>query len=138
MQTFSLFPNLLDFQMLGVFILRVTLGIILVRFWYSQVILHKHSERISFLSNLGLRPAKTYFYILSSIEGLVGLFFIIGLYTQGAAIASGILMLVAAIFKMRKPTETSLAPTEFYILFAIASFSLIFLGPGAFAIDLPL
>lgn len=138
MQTFSLFPQLLDFQMLGVFLLRVTLGLILLRFWYSQVILGRHAERVSFLSHLGLRPAKTYFYIISSIEGLTGLFLTIGLYTQGAAILAGILMLVAAIIKMRKPAETSLAPTEFYILFAVASLALLFLGPGAFAIDLPL
>lgn len=137
MQTVSLFPSLLDFQMLGVFALRVTLGLIFVYFWYEKVT-HQRAERIQFFEKLSLRPAKVYFGIVSSMEGIAGALLVVGLYTQGVALVTGILMLLATIIKWRKPSALPRNTIDFYIILSVVSFSLLFLGPGAFAIDLPL
>ncbi|OIP64974.1 hypothetical protein AUK15_02695 [Candidatus Nomurabacteria bacterium CG2_30_43_9] len=137
MQTLSLFPSLLDFQMLGVFMLRATLGLIFVYFWYEKVT-HQRAERTHFFEKLGLRPSKVYFWTVSSVEGIAGSLLVVGLYTQGAVLATGTLMLVATLIKWRKPSALPRNTIEFYIILAVVSFSLVFLGPGAFAIDLPL
>ncbi|HBB43977.1 MAG: DoxX family protein [Parcubacteria group bacterium GW2011_GWA1_44_13] len=137
MQTLSLFPSLLDFQMLGVFALRVTLGLIFVYFWYEKVT-HQRAERINFYEKLGLRPSKVYFWTVSSVDGIAGALLVVGLYTQGAVLVTGALMLVATFIKWRKPSALPRNTIEFYIILAVASFALLFLGPGAFAIDLPL
>ena len=137
MQTLSLFPSLLDFQMLGVFALRVTLGLIFVYFWYEKVT-HQRAERINFYEKLGLRPSKVYFRTVSSVDGIAGALLVVGLYTQGAVLVTGALMLVATFIKWRKPSALPRNTIEFYIILAVASFALLFLGPGAFAIDLPL
>lgn len=137
MQTVSLFPSLFDFQMLGVFVLRVTLGLIFVYFWYKKIT-HSNTERIHFFEKLGLRPAKVYFGIVSSVEGIAGALLVVGLYTQGAVLVTGTLMLIATLIKWRKPSALPRNTIDFYIILAVVSFSLLFLGPGAFAVDLPL
>ncbi|PJC21574.1 MAG: hypothetical protein CO060_03355 [Candidatus Yonathbacteria bacterium CG_4_9_14_0_2_um_filter_43_16] len=128
MQTLSLFPSLLDFQMLGVFMLRATLGLIFVYFWYEKVT-HQRAERTHFFEKLGLRPSKVYFWTVSSVEGIAGSLLVVGLYTQGAVLATGTLMLVAALIKWRKPSALPRNTIEFYIILAVVSFSLVFLGP---------
>ena len=137
MQTVSLFPQLLDYQMLGIFALRVTLGFIFVYFWYEKVT-HQRAERIEFFEKLKLHPAKVYFYAVSSIEGIAGVLLVIGFYTQVACVVTGALMTVATFIKWRKPSALHRNTMDFYIILAVVSFSLLFLGPGAFAIDLPL
>ncbi|MGB2580088.1 MAG: DoxX family protein [Minisyncoccia bacterium] len=137
MQTVSLFPSLLDYQMLGIFMIRATLGLIFIYFWYEKVT-HQKAERIEFFEKLKLRPAKVFFFVVSSAEGIAGGLLLVGLYTQGAALVTGALMLVATLIKWRKPSALPRNTIEFYIILAVASFALLFLGPGAFAIDLPL
>lgn len=137
MQTLSLFPSLLDFQMLGIFALRVTLGFIFVYFWYEKVT-HQRAERIHFYEKLGLRPPKVYFWTVSSVEGIAGALLVVGLYTQGVVVVTGTLMLIATLIKWRKPSALPRNTVDFYIILAVASFALLFLGAGAFAIDLPL
>lgn len=133
----SLFPSLLDFQMLGTFALRVTLGLIFVYFWYEKVT-HQRDERIHFFEKLGMMPAVLYFYLTAYTEGIAGALLVIGLWTQGAAIATGALMFLASIVKFFKPSALPRNTIEFYIILAVASFALLFLGAGAFAFDLPL
>lgn len=137
MQTVSLFPQLLDFQMLGIFALRVTLGFIFLYFWYEKIT-KPHSEKTEFFEKLKLRPAKLYFTIVSYTEGLIGALLIVGLYVQGVAIVAGAMMLLASIIKWRKSALLPQGTVAFYIVLSVVSFSLLFLGAGAFAIDLPL
>ncbi len=144
MHIVSLFPNLLDFQMLGIFMLRVTLGIIFVYFWYKKFF-HQHADESpdsrlgrKLKDIIGLRPAKVFFLVATSVEGIAGALLVIGLWTQGAAIVTGTLMLIASFIKHHRPSVLPKNTTEFYVLLAVVSFALIFLGPGAFAIDLPL
>ena len=75
---------------------------------------------------------------MSSVDGIAGALLVVGLYTQGAVLVTGALMLVATFIKWRKPSALPRNTIEFYIILAVASFALLFLGPGAFAIDLPL
>ena len=62
---------------------------------------------------------------------------IAGLYTQIAAIALSLLLLAAVFIKWRKP-ELLKNDTEFYILLAAATATLIISGAGAIAFDIPL
>lgn len=137
MHTVSLFPSLFDFQMLGIFALRVTLGLIFVWFWYKKVF-RQRAERIHFFEKLGLRPAVLYFALVTHIEGIAGVLLVIGLWTQGAVIVTGILMILATLIKFFKPSALPKNTIEFYLILATVSFSLLFLGAGAFAFDLPL
>lgn len=137
MHTVSLFPSLLDYQILGIFALRVTLGLIFVWFWYKKVF-RERAERIHFFEKLGLHPAVLYFAIITHLEGIAGILLVIGLWVQGAAIATGVLMLLASLIKFFKPNALPKNTIEFYIILAAVSFSLLFLGAGAFAFDLPL
>lgn len=137
MHTVSLFPHLLDYQMLGIFMLRATLGLIFIYFWYEKVFLFK-KDQIHFYEKIGLRPAKVFFLLVSSTEGVAGALLTIGLYTQGAAIVAGVLMTLASLIKWHKPSALPKNTNDFYVILMIVSFALLFLGPGAFAIDLPL
>lgn len=137
MQTVSLFPSLLDYQMLGIFMIRATLGLIFLYFWYEKVT-HQRAERIEFFEKLKLRPAKVFFFVVSSVEGITGALLLVGLYTQGAALVTGSLMVLASFIKHHRPQVLHRNTIEFYIILAVASFALLFLGPGAWAIDLPL
>lgn len=133
----SLFPSLLDFQMLGTFALRVTLGLIFIYFWYEKVF-RQRAQRIHFFEKLGMKPAVLYFYLTAYTEGIAGALLVVGLWAQGAAIATGALMFLASIVKFFKPNALPRNTIEFYIILAVASFALLFLGAGAFAFDLPL
>ena len=123
--------------MLGIFALRITLGFIFVYFWYEKIT-HQRAERIHFYEKLNLRPAKVYFWIVSSVEGIAGALLVVGLYTQGAVLVTGALMLLATLIKWLKPSALPRNTIDFYIILAVVSFALLFLGPGALAIDLPL
>ncbi|MFA5997593.1 MAG: hypothetical protein WC791_03865 [Candidatus Paceibacterota bacterium] len=124
MHTVSLFPAFFDYQMLGVFLLRVTLGFIFVRFWYEHSTRGHHNKK--------------YLNVIYPLLGISGALIIVGLYTQGAVIVTGTIMTVAAFMRWRKPSVLPHDTPSFYILLAVASFALLFLGAGAFAIDLPL
>src|SRR3989344_2723188 len=132
MNTVSLFPSLLDYQMLGVFALRVTLGLIFVYFWYEKVF-RQSAERIHFFEKLGMRPAVLYFALTAYTEGIAGALLVVGLWTQGAAIATGSMMLLASVVKFFKPSVLPRNTIEFYLILAVASFALLFLGAGVFA-----
>ena len=137
MHTVSLFPHLLDYQMLGTFMIRATLGLIFIYFWYEKVFLFR-KDQIHFYDKLGLRPAKVFSMLVASVEGITGALLTIGLYTQGAAIVAGSLMTLATLIKWHKPSALPKNTNDFYFLLAVVSFALLFLGPGAHAIDLPL
>lgn len=72
--------------------------------------------------------------ILGGIVFLSGIFLVIGLFTQAAAIAISLIIIVSSIIlKEQHPRSW----TERIIKLAIAV-SLILTGPGLFAFDLPL
>jgi len=133
----SVFPQLFDYSFLAITILRVTLGIIFIFFAYGELF-RERTMRIAFFDKLSLRPAILFFAIVTGLELLAGIFLTIGLFTQIMALIVGALMVFATLIKWRRPDVLPYNTLEFYVLLAIVSFSLIFLGPGSFAFDLPL
>lgn len=67
----------------------------------------------------------------------IGLLFLLGFYTQYAAIAL-ILMSFDLIFTRRIFASNDLPPRIFYVLLLFVGISLLITGAGAFAVDLPI
>src|SRR3989339_803704 len=114
----SLFPELFNFSFLAPFILRIALGIPLIKHGFGKII----------------SPQSALQRILGGIVFLSGIFLVIGLFTQAAAIAVSLIIIASSII-MRGQHPRSW--TERLIKLAIAV-SLILTGPGLFAFDLPL
>ena len=105
----SLLPNLLNWWIFAPIILRAALG-------------------ISFLSEASReRQSKK---PLTTIKLILGIGLILGLFTQVVALASAILVLYRLVKKQDD--------RELLILELAISLALLVLGPGIFAIDLPL
>ena len=114
----SLFPELFNFSFIAPFVLRIALGIPLIKHGFGKVIAKE----------------KTPQRILGGIVFLSGIFLVAGLFTQAAAIAVSLIIIVSSIIlKEQHPRSW----TERIIKLAIAV-SLILTGPGIFAFDLPL
>ncbi len=133
----SLFPELFTYDFLATGVLRITLGLIFIWFAYEKFF-RERRERIAFFEKLGMKPAIVFFVLVTSIELIAGIGLLLGYYTQIAALITGSLMTLATFIKWYRPSALHRNTLEFYILLAVLSFALIFLGPGAFAFDLPL
>ena len=137
MHTLALFPAFFTYQLLGVFMIRVILGFTFLRLWYIGIKYHKE-EQVDSFHKLGLHPAKLFAGLVSFIKLVGGALLVVGLWTQAAALATGLMMLTAAVIKYFKPESLPRHKFGFCLLLAIVSFSLLFLGAGVFAFDLPL
>lgn len=115
--------------------LRIAVGLLFIRFGYLK--LFKEKDRyLAFFHALVPSTSQRVFSFVSILELILGVLLLAGLYTQGAAIAVAVIMLGAVIIKLRKPSLLR-NDIEFYALIGLVSLALLFLGPGAFAIDLP-
>ena len=117
----SFFWLLLAYSLIGPFLLRITLGLALVVLSYKKI-------RSSGTSN------EKAFYI---IQGIIGILFIIGLFVQVIALIACIIFLIQLMHKAWKRSLFTDGVNYYFLLFMI-SLSLLFLGPGFFALDLPL
>ena len=132
----SIFPSLLTYELIAPFILRVVLGALFINI--SILKIGAERERWSvFFNGFKMRPAIVFVWILATIEFVGGVFLVFGFLTQ----------LVALIFTILTFAELSIEFKEevllkrniiFYLLVFVISLSLLFTGPGFFAIDLPL
>lgn len=114
----SLFPELFNFSFLAPFILRIALGVPLIKHGFGKII----------------NGEKTPSRILGGIVFLSGILLVIGLFTQATAIVVSLIIAISSIIlRERHPRSW----TERLIKLAIAV-SLILTGPGLFAFDLPL
>jgi len=107
----SVFPELFNYSQIAPFLLRVSLGIVLIRFGYLAV--------------FKTAPATKYEKAIGIVWILSALFFFLGLLTQVAG-----LLTIVTVFKINQKI------LKFMIL--VIALSLIFLGPGLFSFDLPL
>ena len=130
------FPNLLTFGMLAPFILRVVLGFILINLG-SLKLGKEQSAWQELFEVINVHPAIFFVKTIAYIEMVGGLMLIVGAYTQLVSIIFTTLFFCEAILEYREPTLERRNLT-FYILMFTISLSLIFLGAGAFAFDLPL
>ena len=132
----SLFPFLLDFGFFAPFLVRLVSGIIFATGGYATLF-SRRKEIAECIENQGLKPG----YLFATLEGVVGLvggiLFIVGLWTQLAAIALAVLAITQMIMKIRGASALPHHPSYYLLLFAI-SLSLMVTGPGIFAFDLPL
>ena len=130
------FPDLLTYSMLSPFCLRVVLGLIAINIGYLKFGKENAAWK-ELLETINLQPAGFFVKFLAIIEILGGIMLLLGAYTQITAIIFAILFFSEAILEYRE-NDLEKRNLIFYILMFIISLSLIFLGAGAFAFDLPL
>ena len=130
------FPDLLAYGLLAPFLLRITLGLVFVRFGW-----HKcgrgRVEKAAFFDSLGWKPGASVAMGLGALELAVGALLIVGIYTQLAALAAAVVLLGALILKKQSPQGIASSRGFLALLFIIA-LSLIVSGAGFFAFDVPL
>jgi uncharacterized membrane protein YfcA len=123
----SLFPELLDWSFYVPFFFRLFLGCYLLAAGYQLAKKHKATRD----------EEKLTWNILGTLIMTIGLFIFLGVYTQIFGVISFAISLLALYFKKHKSHDTP-ESIAFYALFALLSLSLLFLGAGPFAFDLPL
>jgi len=130
------FPDLLTFSMFSPFILRVVLGLIVINLGFLKLGKEKNLwQRLFELINI--HASRIFVKILAFVEIIGGLMLVIGSYTQLTAIIFSILFFCEAVLEYRESALERRNLTFYVLMFAI-SLSLVFLGAGAFAFDLPL
>lgn len=117
----SIFPDLLSYQMLAPFLIRLTLGTIFIYWTYK--ILRSHPD--------------TNKKIVAVVEGVAGILLIIGLWTQLAALVIAIDLIIRLYNKYQ--TKSLLTDgVNYYLVLLVLAVSLLFTGAGFVAFDLPL
>ncbi len=120
----SLFPYLFTYDQAAPFILRLILGITLAYFGYRKIQKRGKSSGSNTI-------------IYGAIEILVAIFLIIGLFTQLAAMINAVILVIKLGYKIRDKAFLT-DGINYYILLLVIALSVIVLGPGWFAFDLPL
>jgi len=119
-------------QPLALFVMRLSLGVIMVAHGYQNTFRHLH-DHVHLVASLGL-PAWLG-YVSSFTELLGGLLILVGLFTRPAAFAVCI-DLVVAIWKIHWHNGLMAEHGyEFPLAIATIAFALIFFGGGQIAID---
>ena len=120
----SVFPSLLSFQPYSPFIIRLTLGFILL-FWTYRTF-----AKPDLFSTTKIK-------MISLMEGIASLFIIIGLFTQVAVTIIIIDLLLRLIIKICNKAFFS-DGVNYYFIILILAISLLLTGPGFLAFDLPI
>ena len=127
------------YQDWGPFILRVTLGAAFVAHGYPK--LFKGSAGFAgWLASIGFKPGKFWALVVGVVEFFGGIALILGVFTQLAAALVAINMLVA-MAKVKWASvryidmEKGGGGWELDLIYFAATVALVFLGPGAFALD---
>ncbi|MEI6304471.1 MAG: hypothetical protein WCP09_00420 [Candidatus Taylorbacteria bacterium] len=118
----TVFPNLLSYNQLSPFLIRVTLGIIMVYWSYISIReQNKHAGKLS----------------VGIVEGISGILLIIGLWTQVAALVIFVDLAIRTVQKIMKKSFLTDGVNYYFILLIMAA-SLVFMSAGLLAFDLPL
>jgi uncharacterized membrane protein YphA (DoxX/SURF4 family) len=120
----SLFPSFLTYGLVAPLVIRLVLGVTLAYFGYRKVVDRGDSSG----SN-----SPTY----GVMEIVLGIFLLVGLFTQLAALLNVVILLIKLGFKAKQGKLFS-DGVNYYVLLLAMAISLIFSGPGFFAFDLPL
>lgn len=130
------FPDLLTYALLGPFLLRVTVGIILLSFAYTHLIRQREAIRMA-LSERWKSLGPIFVWHLGTLEIIAGVLLIVGFLTQIAALLVILISLKMLVLK-RKHAVLARHSTVVYVLILAIALSLLITGAGAFAFDLPL
>lgn len=127
----SVFPELYNYSHIAPFLLRLAVGAFFMASGFKNVFIATINGT---RSRAGLTAPKT----LGVLEILCGAFLLVGLFVQPVAIAVSIILIAAMALKP-KPEFGGVSGQHGlrFVLLAVLS-SLIVLGPGIFAFDLPL
>lgn len=131
----SLLPQLFAFKLFAIALLRLVAGCyVLYIAWQTA----DHRAEISHtrMPLIGRAP-QWLVWIAAMIYAIAGGLLIIGAWTQIAALVAAAGALKLAIFSRQKHAWSPLTGHAYILLFVIA-LSLVFLGPGVLAFDLPL
>lgn len=123
----SLFPQLLDWGWYVPFIFRILLGFYFFSIGYSFT-----RSRSTKSGQDGLA-----WLILGALIITLSLGFFLGVYVQIVGVVGFIFSLMAIYFKHRNASFTP-ESVRYYMLLGVVSLSLLFLGAGPHAFDLPL
>jgi uncharacterized membrane protein YphA (DoxX/SURF4 family) len=130
------FPELLTYSLLAPFVLRITIGFLLVNLGFLK--LKKEKSRWEALfETFQIKQKVVATKILGGIEVVGGLALIAGFYTQIAALAFVILGGIEVYIEFKEETLLK-RDIVFYLLMFVIALSLLFSGAGFFAFDLPL
>ncbi|MEI6396578.1 MAG: hypothetical protein WCO48_00675 [Candidatus Taylorbacteria bacterium] len=116
----SLFPTLLSWSQVSPLILRIILGAVFLHWAYKAL---KH------------RPISNNKKIVALIEFLTGALLILGLWTQAAAIAAGINLIIRLAERMQKKAFLT-DGVNYYLILLVLALSLLITGPGIWAKDI--
>jgi uncharacterized membrane protein YphA (DoxX/SURF4 family) len=130
------FPTLLSLSFFAPTILRITLGIYLLYFGLRKLTKSRKLES-DLLERIGFRPGIYFAVGCGLVEIIAAIFLILGFLTQIAALIAALITISGAWLKIKSPTLRSENLSSYLLILAIAV-SLLALGAGAFAIDLPL
>jgi uncharacterized membrane protein YphA (DoxX/SURF4 family) len=130
-----MYPGLFSYGILAPTILRIVAGFIFLSFAYRAFISRK--ERSVFAHVRKGAYEKFLLWVRIVIEFFGGLLLLFGLFTQLAAMILSLVTLVAIAVKARNPRLLRNG-LGFFILLLVVLLSLIVLGPGIWAFDLPL
>ena len=124
----SAFPQLFTYSLLAIAGLRIVFGVWFLLYGYTTL----------FKANSQDKGKMSLFEkIISSLTLVVGIFSVIGLFTQIAILVGLFILFLEWYFAVRSNSLTKeLLASRLYIV--IIGLALLFLGAGALALDLPL
>lgn len=127
----TLFPYLLDFQLIVPFLLRLALAVVLFSYCYKTL----KRSRISVFTVWSLIKGKWLKGVVVA-QLVVATMLVLGIFTQVAAVLALISVVIKEVV-LKKHGEKCSDYTHL-ILFIAVCLSLLILGPGIFSLDLPL
>ncbi len=124
----NLFPELLDWSWYVPLVFRLFLGAYVL--YIGWMLIQKEGKS----GNERDRFTFTCFGVLLLMFGAL---FVIGLYAQALG-STGFVLAIGALYLRWKKVPQTPESLQFYLLIGLVALSLVFLGAGPYAVDLPL
>jgi|SRR3989344_714568 len=131
----SILPQFLDYSFYAPTILRIALGAIFLVHGCPKLF-GDRSQFAGWLASMGFRPGWAWALLVAIVEAVAGALLVIGLFTQAAAAVLAVELFIIIIWF--KYGQKFVGGWEFDFVLLIMALALLVLGPGAWAIDLPL
>ena len=132
----SVFPSLFTYELVVPLVFRIVIGLVLVVYGYKHIA-ETRDDKMATLVHLKPATASFWLWLVGIVNIVGGLLLVVGLYTQVVALVFSILLLWAVMYKYKKPEMVPLSQGTLLLLLLVTA-SLLFLGAGFYAIDLPL
>jgi len=115
---------------------RIALGIVFFVHGYQKLFIQGIDGVAGFFGSVGIPAAFIFAYVVTLLEFFGGIALIFGLFTRFVA-ALFVIDMIAALFAVHLQNGFSVSNGgyEFVFVLAAASFSLVFSGAGAYALD---